>query len=59
MLYQEDIVRRDLIKELTEMRKLGVKVSDYCLRQAECIDLSDYEAISTEDLASLFCELYN
>jgi hypothetical protein len=58
MLHQEDIMRRDLVQELTEMRKLGVKVSDYCLHQAEVLDLTDYEAISIGDLASLFCELY-
>lgn len=51
-------LREDLVKELEEMKKLGMKVSDQTMTQAHTADLEDYEMDVTE-LASLFCELYN
>lgn len=49
----------DLVAELSAMRELDVLVSDETLRHAETDDLTQYEAISVSDLASLFCDLYN
>ena len=49
----------DLVAELSAMRELGVHVSDATLQHAQTDDLTQYEAISAGELASLFCELYN
>lgn len=49
----------DLVAELSAMRDLGIHVSDATLRHAQTDDLTQYDAISVGDLASLFCELYN
>lgn len=49
----------DLVAELSAMRELGVPVSDATLRHAQNDNLTQYEAISVGELASLFCELYN
>jgi hypothetical protein len=55
----ENRMREDLFLELTEMKNLGIHVSDKTLQKARSVDLSEYDAISVSDLASLFCELYN
>lgn len=49
---------QDLILELLAMRDVGIVVSDRAIAEAREADLSEYEAISVTDLASLFCELY-
>jgi hypothetical protein len=48
-----------LLNELLAMREVGIKVDDNVLNHARIDDLSQYEAISISELASLFCELYN
>jgi len=48
-----------LLNELLGMREIGIKVSDNTLNHARIDDLSQYEAISIGELASLYCELYN
>jgi hypothetical protein len=48
-----------LLNELLEMREVGIRVSDNALNHARVDDLSGYEGINIEQLASLFCELYN
>jgi hypothetical protein len=53
------IANRDLLNELLEMKDAGVKVDDRVLNHASSDDLSGYEGIGVEQLASLFCELYN
>lgn len=52
-------MREDLILELEEMKKFGIHVSDKTLQQAKVASLEEYDAIKIEELASLFCELYN
>lgn len=49
----------DLLHELLAMKELGIQVDDNVLNHARIDDLSEYQAISTADLASLFCEMYN
>lgn len=49
---------QDLVLELMAMRDVGMSVSDRAIAEASKADLSEYEAISVSDLASLFCELY-
>lgn len=53
------IKNQDLLNELLEMKHAGVKVDDNVLNHARTDDLSGYEGIIVEQLASLFCELYN
>lgn len=48
-----------LLHELLAMQELGIQVDDNALNHARLDDLSQYQAISVADLASLFCELYN
>ena len=48
-----------LVQELLAMREVGIKVSDNTLKHAELDNLSEYQAMSYGELASLFCELYN
>ena len=55
----EDRLRDDLVLELTEMKKIGITVSDRAIEKAKVVDLSEYDGISVADLGSLFCELYN
>jgi hypothetical protein len=52
-------MREELLLELKEMKNIGIHVSDKTLQKARSVDLSEYDAISVSDLASLFCELYN
>ena len=52
------MARSDLVGELLSMRDIGIAVSDEAISHAGSDDLSQYEAISTGELASLFCELY-
>jgi hypothetical protein len=40
------------------MRDAGIPVTRKALNRAACDDLSQYQAISVAELASLFCELY-
>lgn len=49
----------DLLHELLAMKELGVQVDDNVLNHARIDDLSEYAGLSTTDLASLYCELYN
>lgn len=49
----------ELLDELICMREVGMPVSDNTLNHAREDDLTEYVGISTTDLASLFCELYN
>lgn len=49
---------QDLVDELKAMRDVGMSVSDRAIEEAARADLSEYEAISVSELASLFCELY-
>lgn len=49
----------DLLHELLAMKEVGIQVDDNVLNHARTDDLSEYQAISAADLASLFCELYN
>lgn len=53
------ISNQDLLKELLAMKEAGIEVSDGALNHARTDDLSEYEGISVEQLASLFCELYH
>lgn len=48
-----------LIDELLAMRQIGIVVSDQTIQKASEVDLSEYSGIMIEELASLFCELYN
>lgn len=48
-----------LLNELLAMREVGIKVDDNVLNHARTDDLSEYRGIDVEQLASLFCELYN
>jgi hypothetical protein len=41
------------------MREIGIPVTDGALNHARLDDLSGYQGITVEELASLFCELYN
>lgn len=50
---------KELTEELLAMRQIGIRVSDDAIEHAKTDDLSEYEAISVGELASLFCELYN
>lgn len=58
-LVMEKRMREELILELIEMKKLGIRVADKTLEAARNVSLAEYDAISVSDLASLFCELYN
>lgn len=58
-LVMEKRMREELILELIEMKKLGIRVADETLEAARNVSLTEYDAISVSDLASLFCELYN
>lgn len=58
MTYTERL-RNDLVLELIEMKKIGMRVSDQTIEKSKTVDLSEYDGISIADLASLFCELYN
>ena len=58
-LVMEKRMREELILELIEMKKLGIRVTDETLEAARNVSLTEYDAISVSDLASLFCELYN
>jgi hypothetical protein len=53
------ITNRDLLNELLAMKEAGIKVNDRVLNHASSDDLSGYEGIGVEQLASLFCEIYN
>lgn len=53
------ITNRDLLNELLAMKEVGIKVDDNVLNHARTDDLGGYEGIGVEQLASLFCELYN
>lgn len=53
------ITNSELISELRAMQEVGIKVDDAALNHARTDDLSGYEGINVEQLASLFCELYN
>lgn len=48
-----------LLHELLAMKELGLQVDDNVLNHARIDDLSEYDGLSTTDLASLYCELYN
>lgn len=50
---------QDLLHELLAMKEIGMHVDDNVLNHACADDLSGYAGISTANLASLFCELYN
>ena len=49
---------RDLVSEMLAMRDAGIPVTRKALNRAACDDLTQYQAISVAELASLFCELY-
>ena len=49
---------RDLVSEMLAMRAAGIPVTRKALNRAACDDLTQYQAISVAELASLFCELY-
>jgi hypothetical protein len=53
------ITNRELLNELLAMREIGIPVTDGALNHARLDDLSGYQGITVEELASLFCELYN
>jgi len=53
------MTNQELLNELLAMREVGIAVSDGALNHARLDDLSQYQAISVTELASLFCELYN
>jgi hypothetical protein len=48
----------DLVCELMAMRDVGTPVPDAAMYHAVRDDLTQYQAISVAELASLFCELY-
>jgi hypothetical protein len=48
-----------LVQELLAMREVGIHVADATLQHAQTADLAEYQAINCEELASLFCDLYN
>jgi len=48
----------DLVCELMAMRDAGITVPDAAMYHAVRDDLTQYQAISVAELASLFCELY-
>lgn len=52
-------MRQALLDELRAMREVGIYVSDSAFDHARTDDLSGYQGINVEQLASLFCELYN
>jgi hypothetical protein len=47
----------DLVAELLAMREVGIDVPDAAIERARTEDLSQYEAISVSELASLMIEL--
>lgn len=47
-----------LLNELLAMREIGIPVSDNTLNHARLDDLSEYESMKIDELASLYCELY-
>lgn len=53
------IDKNELIAALRAMQEAGIKVDDNVFNHAATDDLSGYEGISVEQLASMFCELYN
>lgn len=53
------ITNNDLLNELLAMREVGIPVTDGALNHARLDDLTKYEGISVEQLASLFQELYH
>jgi hypothetical protein len=53
------ITNRELQNELLAMREIGIPVTDGALNHARLDDLSGYQGITVEELASLFCELYH
>jgi hypothetical protein len=53
------ISNQDLLDELLAMKEAGIDVSDGALNHALTDDLSEYEGIGVEQLASLFCEMYH
>ena len=53
------IKNHELVSELREMQEIGIKVDDRTLNHANSDNLSQYEGITVEELASLYRELYN
>lgn len=53
------ITNSELIRELRAMQEVGIKVDDRVFNHAATEDLSGYKGINVEQLASMFCELYN
>lgn len=53
------VTNQELLTELRAMQEVGIKVDDRVLNHAYSDDLSGYEGIGVEQLASMFCELYN
>lgn len=57
---RDDMIKnQDLLDELLAMKEVGIRVDEAALNHARTDDLSGYEGINVEQLASLFCELYN
>ena len=52
-------MRERLVAELLAMKEVGIRVSDQTIDHARTDDLAEYQGISSGELASLFCELYN
>ena len=48
---------KELVAELVAMREVGIAVPDAAIERAKTEDLSQYEAISVAELASLMIEL--
>lgn len=51
--------RKHLVKELEELKKLGVRVSNKTIQHAKTDDISEYDYMSVSELADLFIQLYN
>lgn len=49
---------QQLLNELLAMREIGLAVTDGALNHARLDDLSQYDSMTIEELASLFAELY-
>lgn len=51
-----NILNQEVIKELTEMKKIGMKVPAKAFKMAEK-DLSDYDNMSVSEIADLIIDL--
>ena len=53
------MTNQDLLNELLAMREVGIAVTDNTLNHARLDDLTEYAHASVNEIADLFCDLYN